>query len=119
MPDGDEGFLKQVPDLRARVGKLAQVQRQLDTRSRPAFRFPLASQLFDDVNDFRRQVAGFREPLASEFGKAAEACRTVAEAQLSQVRSILIREPTVQVFRAADPVAGRTASSKMTVIGQT
>ncbi len=104
LPDGDRGFLREVRDVRGRIGEIAQLQRRLDTMTRPAFREPVAAQLVTSIENFRHQVAGFREPLASEFRKAAEAWRAVAEAQLENVRTVLAQKPTTQVFRAGDPV---------------
>ena len=119
LPDGgDIGFLKQVSDLRARVGKIAEIQRRLDTMTRPAFREPVAAQLVTTIENFRHQAAGFREPLSSVFRKAAEAWQTVAEVQLDKIRAVLAREPTAQVFRAGDPVdrVNEAFVPRMTVI---
>lgn len=63
-----------------------------------------ARQLLEEIERFRGQVSGLREPLASEFRAAALAWKQVAERQLAQVRTAVLQEPVRQVFRAGDPV---------------
>lgn len=105
LPDGDQGFLLQTPDIRQKVGTIAALQRRLDAvGSQPFLRAPLAGQLRAEIIAFREQVAGFREPLASEFRAAAAHWLVVAERQLAAISAIAGKPASPQVFRAGDPV---------------
>jgi hypothetical protein len=86
------------------AGEIALMQTRLNTIERPVFREPYAEALCTAIENFRHRVAGLHEPLASEFRAAAERWREIAERQRDEVRRIAGREPTVQVFRAGDPV---------------
>ncbi len=88
LPDGDRGFLRQVPEVRAKVGTIAALQRRLDEVSgQPLLSAPLAAQLRAEIAAFREQAAGFREPLASEFRAAAAQWLAVAERQLAATQA--------------------------------
>ncbi len=104
LPEGDKGFLAQTPKVRAIVGEIGQLQIRLDTLDRPFLREPTAALLVEKIKNFQSQVAGFPEPLASEFRQAAGQWLVIAERQYQQIRSVLDKEPTPQVFRAGDPV---------------
>lgn len=104
LPEGDKGFLVQSPRIREMVDEIGQLQIRLGTVDRPVFREPTAQLLCAQIELFRDQVAGFREPLASEFRAAAQEWLKVAQSQLDQARAVVNREPTPQVFRAGDPV---------------
>ena len=104
LPEGDHYFLIQTPKVRAMVGDIGQLQMRLDTLDRPFLREPTAALLAEKIRNFQSQVAGFPEPLASEFRQAAGQWLTIAERQHQQVRGVLKKEPTPQVFRAGDPV---------------
>lgn len=104
LPEGDKGFLAQTPKVRALIGDIGQLQMRLDTLDRPFLREPTAALLVEKIKNFQSQVAGFPEPLASEFRQAAGQWLSIAERQHQQVRSVLNKEPTPQVFRAGDPV---------------
>lgn len=104
LPAGDRGFLTQTPKIRTMVGDIGQLQMRLDTLDRPFLREPTAALLVEKIKNFQSQVAGFPEPLASEFRQAAGQWLAIAECQHQQIRSVLNKEPTPQVFRAGDPV---------------
>jgi hypothetical protein len=120
LPEGDKGFLAQTSQVRQMVGAIAAQQRQLDTIDRAVLRQPYASLLVKEIDSFRGRVGGFREPLASEFRAAADNWLAIAQRQLSEIRSVLGKEPTPQVFRAGDPVdrAQEAFVPRMSVVGQ-
>jgi len=104
LPEGDKGFLAQVPQIRAWVNEIAQQQTRLDTIDRPFFREPFAQTLHTEIENFMYRVSGYREPLASEFRAAAQRWLEIAKRQLDDARAVTTKEPTPQVFRAGDPV---------------
>ena len=104
LPEGERGFLSQTPRVREMVGEIAQLQTQLDTIDRPIFREPIARLLCTEIENFQHRIAGFDEPLASEFRAAASHWLQIAQQQREGAKAILVREPTPQVFRAGDPV---------------
>jgi hypothetical protein len=104
MPEGDEGFLRQVPQLKEMIAEIALLQRRLATVSTPAFREPLSGQLVQEIEAFRGRISGFGYPLADGFRDAADAWLEVARHQLGQVRRVLGTAPVAEVFRAGDPV---------------
>ncbi|MDZ7292758.1 MAG: ATP-binding protein [candidate division KSB1 bacterium] len=104
LPEGKKGFLTQTSALRDMVGEITKMQIHLDTVSRPILREPLAQALYERIANFRHQIAGFHEPLASEFRQAALQWLDLARAQLQQAQTILAKEPVPSVFRAGDPV---------------
>ncbi len=104
LPAGDKGFLAQTGVVREGAARVAQLQARVNAIDRPIFRESTARQLFEEIQRFRGQVSGLREPLASEFLAAAQAWQQVAERQLAQVRTAVVEEPVRQVFRAGDPV---------------
>ena len=104
LPDGEKGFLRQVPGVKSQVAAIAQTQRRLDAVNVPAFREPLAAGLVREIRDFHGRVAGLRYPLNTAFREAALAWLAVAERQYSGAKRILETRPAAQVFRAGDPV---------------
>ncbi|MDS4042106.1 MAG: AAA family ATPase [Candidatus Competibacter sp.] len=104
LPEGDRGFLTQTPKIRTMVGDICQLQMRLDTLDRPFLREPTTALLVEKIKNFQSQVAGFPEPLATEFRQAAGQWLAIAERQYCQVQSVLTKEPTPAVFRAGDPV---------------
>ena len=104
LPEGDMGFLPQVPRLKEMVAEIALLQRRLATVSTPAFREPLASELVQKIEAFSSRVSGFRYPLADGFREAAAAWLGVARRQLDEARRVLETAPVAEVFRAGDPV---------------
>ena len=81
LPEGERGFLADVPKLRGMIAEIAGQQRQLDTIHGAFLREPLAHNLRTQIENFRHQVAGFREPLAREFRAAAAQWLAVADGQ--------------------------------------
>lgn len=104
LPTGDSGFLAQTQIVREGAARVAQLQARVNAIDRPVFREASARQLLDEIERFRGQISGLREPLASEFRAAAFAWKQTAERQLAQVRTAVQQEPVRQVFRAGDPV---------------
>ena len=86
------------------IDEIGRLQTRLDTVTRPFFREPLARALVAEINGFQGKIAGFREPLATEFRKASQAWLTLAQRQLDEARTVLAKSRTPQVFRAGDPV---------------
>jgi hypothetical protein len=62
IPEGEKGFLGETARVKALVGEIAGLQRQLDTMNRPAFREPVAANLKDRIDIFRDKVGGFAQP---------------------------------------------------------
>jgi hypothetical protein len=104
LPEGSKGFLAETPRVRQMVAEIAGLQARLDAMDRPVFREAYAAALCTQIENFQHRVAGFREPLASEFRAAADRWLAIARRQRDEVRLITDREPTIQVFRAGDPV---------------
>ena len=104
LPEGTKGFLAETPRVREMVAELCRQQARLDTLDRPLLREPMARALRGEIENFYHRLAGFREPLASEFRKAAQKWLRIAGRQWEEARAVLDKEPTPQVFRAGDPV---------------
>jgi len=104
LPEGSKGFLADIPRLRGFVAEVAAQQRQLDLVPRPVFREPLAHLLRVQIENFIGNVAGMREPLASEFRAAARQWLVIADRQWHAAQAAMARTPTQPVFRAGDPV---------------
>jgi hypothetical protein len=104
LPKGKKGFLAQTPRLREMVGDIAGIQMRLNTVNRPVLRDPIAQMLRERIENFRHQIGGFNEPLASEFRQAATQWLEIAQKQVQEAQAILTKEPSPVVFRAGDPV---------------
>jgi hypothetical protein len=120
LPSGAKGFLAQTPRVQKMVGEIAGLQRRLDAIDRPVLREPYATVVVKEIENFRGRVAGFPEPLGSEFRDAADRWLLVAQRQLREVKSVTGKEPTPQLFRAGDPVdrAHEAFVPRMGVLGQ-
>jgi hypothetical protein len=120
LPQGERGFLADVPKLRDMIAEIAARQRRVDIVHRPFLREPLAQALRTQIENFRHQVGGFREPLASEFRAAGAQWLAVADRQLREAEAVVKREPIAQVFRAGDPVdrAQEAFVPRLDVIGE-
>jgi AAA ATPase domain len=120
LPEGDRGFLAQTSQVREMVSAIAASQSRLDTIDRAFMREPYASLLVKEIENFQGRVSGFHEPLASEFPAAADNWLGIAERQLSEIQSIVGKDPTPQVFRAGDPVdrAQEAYVPRMNMLGQ-
>ena len=104
LPEGDSGFLSETPRLRALVQEIVTLQMRLDTLTRPILREPTAQLLTTTIENFRHQISGFHEPLASEFRAAATQWLALAQRRLQEAQSALTAATRPQVFRAGDPV---------------
>ncbi len=104
LPEGKEGFLNQTSRLRAMVAEITKQQTRFETVNRPVLREPLAQALCKEIENFQYRIAGFHEPLATEFRRASTHWLALAQAQWQQTQTILQKEPAPQLFRAGDPV---------------
>lgn len=104
LPEGKEGFLKEIPEFRHRAYEITSLQARLETLDRPFLREPFAALLVKEIEAFEAQIAGFKPPLSTEFRKAARHWLVIAQRQLDAARAAVAREPPRQVFRAGDPV---------------
>ncbi len=113
LPRGNQRFLAQVPDVADRVLAITALQERLLKlpANMPAHRLRYAKLVCEAIISFRNQIAGFAEPLASEFRTAAEHWLKLANGQLDDARHAAEREPFPQVFRAGDPVQGEKAEA--------
>jgi hypothetical protein len=104
MPQGAVVWLDQSRHVSEGLTEISLIATRLNTASRPMLREPLAEMLIKEIENFRHRIAGFKEPLASEFRAAATVWAETAQGQLDQARSVLRRKPFEQIFRAGDPV---------------
>lgn len=104
MPEGEKGFLSETRRLREMVNEIARIQTRLNTVSRPVLREPVAQMLHERIENFRHQIGGFQEPLASEFRNAATQWLELARKQVQEAQAILRKELSPVVFRSGDPV---------------
>jgi hypothetical protein len=118
IPEGEKGFLGETARVKAMIGEIAALQRQLDTMDRPAFREPVAANLKDRIEIFRDKIAGFA--LASEFRRAADKWLAIAQRQHDRAKAQTTRESRPQVFRAGEPVESDTEAfvPRMPIIEQ-
>jgi len=86
------------------VNELTNLQTRVDAINRPILREPMAQLLCEKIENFRSHIAGFHEPLVSEFRKAAASWLEIARQQWQQTQAALTKEPSRQVFRSGDPV---------------
>lgn len=104
LPAGDKGYLKQTERIHQAALEIADLQTRLDTLDRPILRQPTAESLLKTIQSFGHQLAGFEEPLKTEFRAAAKHWEQLAQVQLDEINNALAREPIQQFFRAGDPV---------------
>lgn len=104
LPEGKQGFLQETHELRRRAHEITALQARIDTLDRPFLREPFAGLLVKEIEGFEGQIAGFRQPLSTEFREAARNWLEIARKQHETARAAVAREPTRQVFRAGDPV---------------
>jgi energy-coupling factor transporter ATP-binding protein EcfA2 len=104
LPVGEEGFLKQIPEIRRGAHAIAAVQVQLDTFYHPDLREAIANLLVKGIEGFERQIVNFHPLLSAEFRKAARQWLEIANRQLDAARAAAGREPQHPVFRAGKPV---------------
>lgn len=104
LPVGEQGFLRDVPTVRSLVGEIVALQTRVDAADRTILKEPYAAALCTEIENVRHNIAGLREPLRSELRPAVEQWQTLAERQRDDLRRVLKRAPTPQLFRAGDPV---------------
>ena len=104
LPEGRKGYLAETGGLRQKALEISKLQAQVDTLDRPFLAEPFAQLLVKTIGEFESQIAGAREPLSTEFRRAARSWKQRAREQYEQVRAATSRQPTQQVFRAGDPV---------------
>jgi hypothetical protein len=120
LPEGENGFLSQTALIRESIEKIVQHQTRLDAINRPFFRQQSAERLCDEIQNFQVRIAGYHEPLNSEFRAAAGKWLQVAQRELNEARLIISKQPTAQVFRAGDPVqrAQEAFTPRFSVVGE-
>src|SRR5262249_16717542 len=96
-------FLRQVPRLRELAAPIVERQEQLDRAVYPTVRKQLAELLVQQIESFRDQIAGFAEPLCSEFRTAALVWLDLTRGRLPAALSTP-GTATAQLFRAGAPV---------------
>jgi hypothetical protein len=104
LPEGNRGFLAQTASVSKWIGEIANLQAKLETVPRPFFREPLARSLRAEIEAFEGRVAGYHEPLASEFRTAARQWLEIADRQWKDAQAVVSKTLTPAVFRAGDPV---------------
>ena len=104
LPKGEKGFIKETPEIMEKAKEISNLQIRINTINRAILREPLARLLYKEIENFQHQIGGFREPLVSEFRKAADTWLKIAKQQWEEAKAVTIKEPTPQVFRAGDPV---------------
>jgi hypothetical protein len=107
LPQGDRGYLRQTEQLRNLVQALVAQAARADAAEVPALRAAEAAELCLRVRDVRDQIAGFAEPLASEFLKAIQHWQKLAETLRSETKALAEHAARPQVFRAGDRVVDR------------
>jgi hypothetical protein len=73
LPEGDRGIFAQTRRLRELAEEIQQQQRRVDATNRSYFREIETRNLISQIKGFQGAVSGMREPLASDFLRAAEA----------------------------------------------
>jgi hypothetical protein len=106
LPEGRKGYLAETRRVRELVEDIARQQSRLDETTRPYFREIEARSLVAEIRSFQGRVSGMKEPLATEFRKAADAWLKLAEAQVANAKEATQAEPAPLVFRAGDELAG-------------
>lgn len=104
LPEGEKGYLKQTRDIRILAHEITLQQTRLDTQPRPYVRREMALALVGLIESFSSRIAGFKEPLVTEFRRAAGEWKKKAETQLHEAEEVLHKDPVVQVFQAGRPV---------------
>ena len=104
LPEGEKGFLAETHRICEMVNTISLSQVRLDCAERPIFRELLAQSLCTAIETFKFQIAGFHEPLVSEFRSASSEWMKIASQQLEEICRKTKSEPMPQIFRAGDPV---------------
>ena len=106
LPEGEKGYLTQTGIIRKLAHEISQHQLRLDAQNRPYLKRETAQGLVGLIDTFSNRIGGLDEPLVSEFRKAAENWRLLAQKQLDVAKELVEKEPAAQVFqagRAVDP----------------
>lgn len=103
LPIGKNGYLAQVPAARKIVFEINQIQENINSTSLQTLREPKVRMLCERIEDFHSQLAGFHEPLASEFRKATTNWMAIAHQQILHIRILGSTAAISQVFRSGDP----------------
>jgi len=104
LPEGKKGFISQTPLIKEKVSGIVHQARVVASVNRPYLKRIHLELLIEKIEAFRGQVAGFREPLASGFTKAARHWLALVRKEKEQYDRAARREPVHQLFRAGDPV---------------
>jgi len=104
LPEGDKGFLKWTGKIILSTQDISDLQDRLSTQLRPFLREPTAALLVEKLKNLHSQIAGYPEPLASEFRPAVANWLKIAESQHENLLRLVNQNPNHQVFRAGDPV---------------
>jgi hypothetical protein len=107
LPEGKRGYLRQTKTLRERASALVAQSRRVDTTTVPVLKERETAELCLQVRQFRDQIAGFEEPLASEFLAAIQHWLELAEELHAQAQTRGDRAAWPQVFRAGDRIEDR------------
>lgn len=107
LPDGDKGFLRQVPTVKDFARGLAADEREFELLDLPTLKRRTAEKRVERIRSFRESCAGLPYPLGEELRKATEFW---LEEAVAVVASFGALDAAPQVFRAGDPVnKGREA----------
>ena len=104
LPEGERGFLSQTRRVRELAEPIVQQQMRVEATTRSYFREIETRSLIAEIRNFRGRITGLKEPITTEFRKAADAWLVLAKQQHEAAARAIQAEPAPQVFRAGDPV---------------
>ncbi|MET0389735.1 MAG: hypothetical protein ABW321_27430, partial [Polyangiales bacterium] len=104
LPQGQRGYLAEVPRLRELVNELAMQDALAGSAATPHLREARTTLLRQRIVEVREALAGFQEPLASEFRSATAAWIRQTDRQIREAQANVATERVPQLFRAGDPV---------------
>jgi hypothetical protein len=119
LPEGDKGYLAQTKLIRGKVAEIVRQYLIVQTASQTYVKELNLQLLKAKISAFDNEIAGFNEPLASGFRKAANQWKDAVKAELQKQQEILHNKPVRQVFRAGDPVNKKEEAfvPRLSVIG--
>lgn len=103
LPVGKSGYLAQVSIAKKMILEINQIQENINATSLQTLREPKVRMLRERIEKLHSQVAGFHEPLGSEFRKATTNWMALTQRQELHIRILGDKEAISQVFRAGDP----------------
>jgi len=107
LPDGEKGFLRQVPVVKDFARGLAADAREFELLDLPTLKRRTAEKRVERIRLFRESCAGLPYPLGEELRKATEVWLGDARKVVASFGAL---DAAPQVFRAGDPVnKGREA----------